>query len=342
MSLKEYKTAINEIINEYNLDIILLVGIIIFGIYIYIISPMLYVPITNGMIDGHNINVVSRSSGTLIESYILKDQEVQKGDLIMVIDPKDYQQELALIQTRIRKNEQKLLDLNNPQQKIINPVEELSKNTDNKKSIQNDTKNIEETKIKAIDIETGKEIPKENLIDPLLDSPSKIETKDEIQTEIKNLKIQEEEVKLRMSSTRIYAPQHGVIKQISVVKGDVVNASDVLCTMIPKQVWVLARVSPEKLDKIEIGQEAMIKVSGYKYRTFKGTVVDIDRTSKIYRPRAYEYVRSVSKDGETHVKPVVGYQIKIEFIEDYTEFNLPPKKEVLGKIEVKSLINKGY
>ena len=43
MSISEIKTVINDIIDDYNLDIISLVAIILLGIYIFFIVPIMYV-----------------------------------------------------------------------------------------------------------------------------------------------------------------------------------------------------------------------------------------------------------------------------------------------------------
>ena len=113
MSLSELRTVINDIIDDYNLDILALAAIIIFGVYLFFIVPIMYVHTTEAVIDGHLINVTSRASGQILHSYIMKDQEVRKGDLLMEIDPKDYEQELIKLETDLEIYKEKLRILTN-------------------------------------------------------------------------------------------------------------------------------------------------------------------------------------------------------------------------------------
>ena len=96
MSLQELKIVINDIIDDYNLDIWSLVAIIAFGVYTFLLAPLMYVHTTDAVIDGHIINVTSRASGQIIHSYVMKDQEVRKGDILMEIDPKNKKQDKFL------------------------------------------------------------------------------------------------------------------------------------------------------------------------------------------------------------------------------------------------------
>ncbi len=332
MSFKEYKNALNEIINDYNIDIILLVAMIIFGLYAYVIAPVMFVETNDAVIDGHNINVVSRASGIVLESYIIKNQEVNKGDLLIEIDPRGYQIDLAKVQEKIRNKEAKLKEIESGVLPVKFEKIETVEKVDEKEN------KIDKEALVDKKIENSKEIKKEKLEDIEDVIP---ETKESIKKDIKELKIEEEELKLCLSSTKIHAPQHGVIKNITAEKDSIINTKDVICTMIPKQVWVLVRVSPEDIEKIQIGQEVKIKVSNYKHRTFKGTVTSVNKSEKENYSNSNDVVRILGKDGKYITQSRSAYPVKVEFVEDYTDFNLPPNKQVKAKIQVVELINKG-
>lgn len=392
MSVSEIKTVINDIIDDYNLDIILLVAIVLFGIYTFFLVPIMYVKSTEAVIDGKLVNVTSRASGQIIQSYIMKDQEVKKGDLLMEIDPRDYEQELIKLETDLEINKEKLRMLthaplpedlgvgvnegdnegvnveknSNLQNNQINQDNNVGKPPEYAKNETNYTnysrtyipedlakKNLERKKIvlgdtlqNMSDINASEQKPVEiNIPKPKIDK-TKIDiskdTVESVQKEIKNIESMEEEVKLRLSSTKIFAPQDGIISSVSVNVGDVVNPSDVLCSVIPKHVWVIARVNPQQLDKVKIGQYVQVYVPNYKHRVFKGTVVSVDKTTKVYKVDAADQVTTIDASGQVVKDYEPAYQIKINFIEDYTDFNLPPDTQVTAKIKVKTFINQEF
>ncbi len=396
MSLSELRTVINDIIDDYNLDILALAAIIIFGVYLFFIVPIMYVHTTEAVIDGHLINVTSRASGQILHSYIMKDQEVRKGDLLMEIDPKDYEKELIKLETDLEIYKEKLRILTNAplpedlaaegenagktiegannsttrvtetkQDNMVGrppsyaqgennftnysrtyiPEDVAQTNLTRKKIAMGDSvQNMSDTAVSnnpqekpgTVDIN----IPKPNIDKSKIDVSN--DTVESVQKEIKNIQAMEEEVKLNLSCTKVFAPQDGIISGISIAQGDIVNPSDVLCTLIPKQVWVIARVHPSQLGKVQVGQFVKIKIPGYKHRTFKGQVTSVDTTAKVYQVKADEQVAQVDANGQVTTNFEPAYQIKIEFIEDYSDFNLPPDTKVEGQIKVKTFINQGF
>lgn len=396
MSISEIKTVINDIIDDYNLDIISLVAIILLGIYIFFIVPIMYVKSTDAVLDGKLVNVTSRASGQISQVYIMKDQEVKKGDLIMEIDPKDYEQELIKLETDLEINKEKLrmlthaplpedlgVGVNEAENEGVNveknsnlqnsQVNENIKKDDNvgkpPEYAKNETnytnysrtyipedlakKNQERKKIvlgdtlqNMSDINASEQKPIEiNIPKPQIDK-TKIDiskdTVESVQKEIKNIESMEEEVKLRLSCTKVFAPQDGIVSSVSVNVGDVANPYDVLCSIIPKHVWVIARVNPVDLEKVKIGQYVQVEVPNYKHRVFKGTVVSVDKTNKVYKVDAADQITTIDASGQVVKDYQPAYQIKINFIEDYTDFNLPPDTKVTAKIKVKTFINQGF
>ena len=396
MSISEIKTVINDIIDDYNLDIISLVAIILLGIYIFFIVPIMYVKSTDAVLDGKLINVTSRASGQVSQVYIMKDQEVKKGDLIMEIDPKDYEQELIKLETDLEINKEKLRMLthaplpedfgaegsegdneggnveknSNLQNSQVNenikkdnnvgkppeyaknetnytnysrtyiPEDLAKKNQERKKIVLGDTlqnmSDINASEQKPVEIN----IPKPQIDKTKIDISK--DTVESVQKEIKNIESMEEEVKLRLSCTKVFAPQDGIVSSVSVNVGDVANPYDVLCSIIPKHVWVIARVNPVDLEKVKIGQYVQVEVPNYKHRVFKGTVVSVDKTNKVYKVDAADQITTIDASGQVVKDYQPAYQIKINFIEDYTDFNLPPDTKVTAKIKVKTFINQGF
>ena len=106
--------------------------------------------------------------------------------------------------------------------------------------------------------------------------------------------------------------------------------------MTPKQVWVIARVNPEQLPKVQVGQYAEVSIPNYKNRKFKASVVSVDTTAKVYRVKPEDQITQIGLDGQVIEQNTPAYQIKMEFIEDYSDFDIPPDTEVTAKIKVQS------
>lgn len=378
MSMSEIKTVINDIINDYNLDIILLVGIVLFGIYTFFLSPLMFVNCTSAVVDGHVVNVTARVSGAVTQSYILKDQEVKKGDLMIEIDVSEYEKELEKLDTQLNINKQKLCILTNQplkedlKQKIILTDAEKK---DDKKEISNPPKykqgakdytnysrtyepedlaqkNLERKKMVLGDVvqnmsDINVEIEKANTEkkeivekkDEFVEIDTSKDTVQSVKKTIKDIEKQKEEIKLKLSGAKIFAPQDGIISGVLISQGDVVNPAEVLCTLIPKQVWILASVNAEDYSKIRIGQSVKITIPNHKHRVFKGTVTSVDIGRKVFRIKHVEQIAELGVEKNNIEKESVLYQIKIDFIEDYSDFNIQPNTPVRAKIQVQSFTN---
>jgi len=365
MSENYFKRAVDEIINEYNLDIWLLVFILLFGIYQFVIVPIIFVNSTDAVIDGKLINTTTRVGGIVSECYITKDQEVKKGDLLAQIDPSEYQNELIKLETNIELNREKLKILKTepkPEDKNITNNEEptvieINPNSPKYKNVAKDItkyaktyepEDVAETNLARKKIAMGEalktitqinedEAKKKNIQQPLIDKSSITitnETVDSVEKELKYLENRKEEIKLMIYSTKIFAPRDGTISSVSVKQGDIINPSDVICSIIPKQVWVIARVAPENLAKIKIGQDVTIKIPNHKYRNFKGVITSVDKTAKVYKINAKSQITQYDDFGNQINTQSPIYQIKIDFIEDYSDFNLTPDTQVKARILV--------
>ena len=64
--------------------------LLIFG-FIVSINSMYYKSTDDAFVEGHIVTVAPRVSGPVEKLYIEDNKEVKKGDLLLEIDPKDYE-----------------------------------------------------------------------------------------------------------------------------------------------------------------------------------------------------------------------------------------------------------
>src|SRR5574344_2006744 len=121
---KQEKSQIQQFFEDYNLDPILFVIVLIITIAV-IVCPFFFVKSTSANIDGHTINIVARVDGQIIQSYVQKDQEVKKGDVLFEIDSQEYQQELMKAQNDLEKKKKKMAILTNQPYPTVNNQSEI-------------------------------------------------------------------------------------------------------------------------------------------------------------------------------------------------------------------------
>jgi len=368
------KQEINEIqkfFEDYNIDPILFIVVALITIAV-ILVPIFFVKSSDATIEGHTIDINSRVSGQIVQSYVTKDQEVKKGDVLFEIDSQEYQIELMKAQSDLAICKAKikiltnqpysvsdlqaniLLDTQPPKQssrykggennysqyskvydtdelkpKNINQKQaELLADKASKKSFQ-DIANPKTSKIKETTIQQ---------LGDLLSNPQKIDVSkddvDSLNNQIQVLQSQIAELELKISYTRVCSPKDGVISTINAEQGYYVQTKEALCTIIPKQVWVTANFSNNDIAKIKVGQSVKIKMPNYRRRLFKGVVTSIDTVE--VTPDQQDEIE-VSKDNlgleQPPVKKVTN--VKIEFVEDYSDFNILPGTKVLAIVKVK-------
>ncbi len=371
MVKKQETNEIQKFFEDYNIDPILFIIAVLITIAV-ILVPMFFVKSSDATIEGHTIDINARVSGQISQSYVTKDQEVKKGDVLFEIDPQEYQIELMKAQSDLAICKAKLKILTNqpysvsdlqanilidtpaPKQpsrykagennysqysKVYDSDElkpktisqkqaELLANNASKKSFQDIAKS-KTSKIKETTIQQ---------LGDLLSNPSKIDvskdTVDSINDQIEVLQSQIDELELKLSYTRVCSPKDGIISSISAEQGYYVQTKEPLCTIIPKQVWVTANFSKKDIAKIQVGQFVNIKIPNYRSRLFKGVVASIDTVE--VAPNQQEEIE-VTKDNleleQPQAKKVTN--VKIDFVEDYSDFNLLPGVKVLAIVKVK-------
>lgn len=88
--------------------------------------------------------------------------------------------------------------------------------------------------------------------------------------------------RLDLSHTRLAAPAAGVLGEIDVRPGDVINANQQLFPLVEdRPFWVDANFKETELNRIKPGQPAMVSVDMYPGRTFSGEVESLSPASGV-------------------------------------------------------------
>ena len=302
----------------------------------------------DAFVEGRLVSVAPRVAAPVIKLLVDDNQEVKAGDLLLELDPKDY--EVALAQAEAKLAEAKAgLNIS---------IKQVDENTSRvNKSFEDITSASSKLDFAKRDFARYKDLYKDGIVSKQAFEKSKtalevaeanynaaIETSQASQhmldsnkakTEadaalIQRLEAEVEQAKLNLQYTKIYAPQNGKIAARSVEKGNYVNIGQPLMNIVPEQVWVIANFKEIQLTHMHEGQPVRIKVDTYPNKRFKGHVESIQRAtgakSSLFPPE-----NAVG----SYVKIVQRVPVKILFDEDISDYNIVPGMSVVPKVRIK-------
>jgi membrane fusion protein (multidrug efflux system) len=274
--------------NRKNKGIFILCLLIALGIWLGLrmfISSKTHIETDNAFIEARIVSVSSKVSGTVTRVLVNDNQPVKQGDLLLEIDPRDYQVRIAkaaagvgvaenetggeylkaeaaqaALQTARARNDQARLDLERGE-KLFNreiiPREQLDRLTTTKRVTESQLKEAEEN-LKRTRTEAG------------------LGGKNSTKAKVMERNAQLNEAELQLSYTKIYAARDGYITRKSVEPGANIQAGQALMALVPLQdAWITANYKERQITYIQPGQKVEFRVDAYPGRTFSGRVDSI-------------------------------------------------------------------
>ncbi len=286
----------------------------------YSIHSMYYKSTDDAFVEGHIITVSPRIAGPVLNLAVEDNQFVKKGDLILEIDPKDY--EVKLKQTQAKLEEAKAA--------LISAENRLEKNNSELEFATDDYERYSKMFEKGIVSKQDFDLSKTKYTTKLSDVNSSKADYDEIGASVKRLEAEMEQDELNLSYTKIYAPQDGLITNRSVEQGNYIQTAQPLMAVVPNKVWVVANFKETQIANMKKGQSVKIKVDTYGNKKFLGEVDSIQRStgakSSLFPPE-----NAVG----SYVKIVQRVPVKIIFKEDISKYNIVPGMSVVPEVKVK-------
>jgi membrane fusion protein (multidrug efflux system) len=315
----------------------------------YFIYSITYVSTDDAYIDGHNIQISPKISGNIIKVYIDDNQKVKKGQLLVEIDPIDYQV----------KYEHALSAVEGAKEQKNASEQQISQSESNLDQINADINSVKAEfdlaeadfnrytslyKIRAASkqdfdrAETNYKLAKAKL-----DSYTKKASAAQEQVSIsgsqnkvaiagiKQLQTAVKQAKLNISYTKIYAPVEGVITSKAVEEGAYVQTGQPLFAIVPEERWVVANFKETQLTNMKPGQIVYIKLDTYQNKVFKGRVDSIQSStgsaSSMFPPE-----NAVG----SFVKVVQRVPVKIIFTENIDpKYVIVPGMSVIPEVKIK-------
>jgi membrane fusion protein (multidrug efflux system) len=288
------------------LILLLVIGAII--IFFYLRYKATHITTDNAFIEGAIHITAAKVSGTVKEIHVRDNQSVKKGDLLIEIDPVDFDVKVRESSSRLDAEKAKLQEIEAKIETAKRQLTELKTKMEaakanlelqqaNRKQAEIDNKRAENLYSKeAISRERYEKtktefdvaVAREKAVtEQLRQAEMAVETQHAVvrQTEAakaaKLSTIKEREAGLRVAElnygyTKIYAPSDGYVTKKSVEVGNQIQAGQPLMAIVPlSDIWVIANYKETQIEKVKPGQKVKIKVDTYPGKTFKGKVESI-------------------------------------------------------------------
>lgn len=267
--------------NNKNTKVIYLVGtaVIALGLFsaYYVVQSLNRVTTDDAYVQGRIHSIASKVSGTVKKVNVDDNQSVKEGDVLVEIDPVDYEVKANEAQAALDAEKARLLDAEAGIQTALANLEiqEVSLNQavlDKKRADALFKENvIPKERHEKTDTACNLALAQAKAAKEQLEKArsSRELEKSLIQQKEASLKI----AQLNLSYTKIIAPSDGYVTNKSVEKGNQVQAGQPLMAVVAlDDIWIVANYKETQLKHVRPGQQVLIKIDTYPGKIFDGKV----------------------------------------------------------------------
>ena len=195
----------------------------------------------DAFIDVHFVSVAPKIAGRVAVVHVDDNQLVKKGDVLVEIDPDDFQVALAQAKANLAK--------------------------DKAGQIQSDA-----NEKRAQGLFTRKVISTQ-------ERDTNVAASDASKASVAADEAAVEQAQLNLGYTKIKAPIDGYVTKEAVTTGDYVQVGQALMSLVPPRVWVTANFKETQLQSMRPGQPTTISIDAYEERELRGHVDSIQAGS---------------------------------------------------------------
>jgi membrane fusion protein, multidrug efflux system len=265
------------------------VVVLILVIFYYIVFIAPYESTDDAFIDGYVTMVSPRVPGQ-VERLLIKDnQEVKEGDVLVEIDPRDYEASLSQARADLAAAHSQL-DQSQAQVKVseVRVVQAQAAVTSAEAENQRATNDLQRYELvesravskSAYDLAQAQARSATANLEAARSQVKAAEaevTLSEAGVETATAAVQQagaklQQAELNLSYTKIIAPVDARVTARSVQTGNYVQPGEALLALVPKDVWVVANFKEIQLTHMKPGQPVEMEIDAYPNRKFKGRV----------------------------------------------------------------------
>ena len=287
--------------------------IIILGavtLYLYREYKRTHISTDDAFVDGRVHVIASKIPGTVKVIHIKDNQFLKKGDIILEIDPTDYEVRVKDARAGLETERERLSEIRNRVDTVKKQLTEIIASLEAARAnVELQMANLELAKanLQRSEYLLKKEaIPKQQYdnskttyevavaqVKAAQDQAKQIEASLETQRSLikqteSGLPTQEAQIRqrdavligaeLNLGYTKIYAPAEGYITKRTVETGNQIQTGQPLMAVVPlaqENIWITANYKETDLESVKPGQKVKIKVDTYPGKAFYGKVESV-------------------------------------------------------------------
>jgi membrane fusion protein, multidrug efflux system len=270
---------------------LLALGVVIVSATTYwFVSNAGYESTDDAAIEAHAIQISPKISAHVKAVHFDDNYQVKRGDLIVELDPRDYDVALASASANLASAQSKLIeadaqqnvaqaglgqvkaDLASAQASAENAVSDFNRNEQLYKTHVIDRREYDasaaQAKTAAASVESATKRVASQEAQVRLASAQYVTAS----AEVKQAQSQMQQTQLQLSYTRIFAPFAGRVTKKSVEPGSYVQPGQTLFSLVPPDVWVVANFKETQLKRMKVGQPVSIRVDAIPGHEFRAHV----------------------------------------------------------------------
>jgi membrane fusion protein (multidrug efflux system) len=269
---------------------VLITGLAVGAYYVRCVAP--FESTDNAFIEGNVIPLASQVPGRVAELLVKDNQAVTQGEVILKIDPRDYEASLAQARADLAaarsRVEQAQAQVNASQAKVAQAQAAVAAADAENQRAADDLKRYQSVESRAVsksafdlaqsqaraaaaNWDAARSQAQAAEADVALSQAGVVTAGAAVQQA--EAKLQQAE--LNLSYTRVAAPEDGRVTRRVVEQGAYIQPGQALMAIVPRHYWVIANFKEIQLTHMRPGQPVEVGVDAYPGRTFKGHVESI-------------------------------------------------------------------
>ena len=324
----------------------LVVIVLVIIYYLLFVAP--YESTDDAFVDGYVTLIAPRVSGPVTQLLITDNQQVKAGDILVEIDPRDYETALAQAKADLAsaqsQSDSAQAQVSVSQSKVTQAqAAVVSAQAENERAAADLTRYqtvesnaVSNTAFDQAQAEARSASANLDAANSQVKSAEAQVSLDQANVETANASIQQAQAKLQqaelnLSYTKITAPFDGRITARTVQNGNYISPGQALFALVPRYVWVTANFKETQLTYMRPGDPVVVHIDAYPNQNFKAKV-DSLQTGTGARFSLLPPENAVGN----YVKVVQRVPVKIIFDEELpTNLDIAPGMSVEPKVKVK-------
>jgi membrane fusion protein (multidrug efflux system) len=323
---------------------ILIIVVILY--YREFIAP--YESTDDAFIDGYVTLISPRVSGQVARLMVTDNQEVKAGDVLVEIDPRDYETSLSQAKADLAaansQANQSRAQVNVSEAKVAQAQAAVTAAEAEAQRATDDLKRYENVESRAVSksaidlAQAQARSANANLVAAYSQTNAAeaevVLSKAGVETAtaaVQQAEAKLQQAELNLSYTKIIAPMDGRVTARTVQAGNYVQPGQALMALVPQVVWVVANFKETQLTYMKPGQPVELSVDAYPNKKFKGKVDSLQAGTGA----RFSLLPPENAVGN-YIKVVQRVPVKIIFDEELpTNLDIAPGMSVVPEVKVK-------